>query len=128
MCGDKGVSFTLEAVIAGTIIIASLLFFFKPQVPQESYTYIVQERGYYCLKSLDDENRLRQYATNDDATTIENNLVDCLTPLNYTVQICRNTCTSTTLPENKEIIVSKYYIAGDDAIDPLYIKLNMWYL
>ena len=35
--GDKGVSFTLEAVIAATIIIAALLFFFKPQVPQENY-------------------------------------------------------------------------------------------
>jgi len=126
--GDKGVSFTLEAVIAATIIITALLFFFKPQVPQENYLTDVQEKGYYCLKSLDDDRNLREYAIANDVATIENNLMDCLTPFNYTVQICRSTCTSTTLPENKDIIISKYYIAGKDAMDPLYVKLNMWYI
>jgi len=127
MFGNKGVSFTLEAVMAATIIIVALLFFFKPQVPQD-YFPDLQERGYSCLKSLDDEGNLREYAISNDVSTIENKLADCLTPFNYTIQICRSACTSTNLPESKDIIISKYYIAGKEAIDPLYVKLNLWYI
>jgi len=126
--GKKGFSFTLEAVIAATIIIVSLLFFFKPQAPQENYMYDVQEKEYYCLKSLDDSGKLRGCVMDNDITTIEDDLVDCLAPFNYTVQICRDTCTSATLPQDKGVIISRYYIAGDDRIDPLYVKLSVWYL
>ena len=93
MYGNKGISFTLEAVIAGFLILSSLLLFFKAPNLGESSVAGVSERGYNCLRSLDENNKLREYAINNDVTSIENNLKNCLEGINYSVQVCRSYCT-----------------------------------
>lgn len=126
MSGSKGMSFTLEAVIAGLIIVTALLFFFRASGPDEIYTMGMSERGYNCLKYVDDSGILRGNATSDNYTNIETGLQDCLAGLNYTVQICRYVCTSASIEENVTVVVSDYFIAGDVEPDPLYVKLSMW--
>lgn len=125
MFGNKGISFTLEAIIAGFIIVSSLLFLFRP-LAMETYDVGVSDRGYNCLKYLDESGLLRGNAMDDNYTNMENNLQDCMAGLNYTVQICRSTCTAASIPENQTIIVSNYFIAGDVDSDPLKVKLSMW--
>ncbi len=92
MCGDKGISFTFEAIIAGFIILSSLLLFFKAPNLADTSALDVSEKGYECLKSLDENNKLREYAMNNDIASIENELKDCLRGINYSVQICRSSC------------------------------------
>lgn len=94
MFGNKGISFTLEAIIAGFIIVSSLLFLFRP-LAMETYDVGVSDRGYNCLKYLDESGLLREDAMDDNYTNMENNLQDCMAGLNYTVQICRVSCTGT---------------------------------
>lgn len=126
MYGNKGISFTLEAIIAGFIIVASLLFFFNSATAEETYEADLSERGYECLKSLDEYGKLREDAMSDDNASIGNGLQDCLAGLNYTVQICRTSCNAASAPENITLVVSNYFIAGDVNPDQLYVKLNMW--
>jgi len=126
MYGNKGISFTLEAIIAGFIIMTALLFLFRPANVEEIYDIGVSERGYNCLKYLDDKGFLREDAMNDENESIGNRLQDCLSGMNYTVQICRVGCNPVSIPENQTIIVSSYYIAGDVDSDPLKVKLSMW--
>jgi hypothetical protein len=125
MFGNKGISFTLEAIIAGFIIVSSLLFLFRP-LAMETYDVGVADRGYNCLKYLDESGLLREDAMDDNYTNLENNLQDCMAGMNYTVQICRGTCTAASIPENQTTIVANYFIAGDVDSDPLKVKLSMW--
>ena len=111
MSGSKGLSFTFEAILAGFLILSSLLFFFKaPNLGNDS-TLGVSERGYDCLRSLDENNELREYAMNNDTNSIENNLQECLAGLNYTVQICRNSCTGEETIQTLEFNITS---GGDD--------------
>ncbi len=125
MYGNKGMSFTLEAVIAGLLVVTALLFFFRAPA-DDTYSIGVSERGYYCLKSLDENAVLRPMALGDDSSGIEAGLSECLAGMNYTVQVCRASCTPASLPENRTVIVSSYFIAGDVNPDPLKVKLSMW--
>ncbi len=126
MSGDKGMSFTLEAVIAGLMIVTTMLFLFKaPNLP-EGYEMGVSERGYNCLKSLDDSGFLRPNAIINDTTAIENSLSDCLGGINYTVQVCRSKCTNSFIPQNTTVVVSNYFLAGNLDLDPIKVKLSMW--
>jgi len=125
MSGSKGLSFTFEAILAGFLILSSLLFFFKAPNLGDTSTVGVSEMGYDCLRSLDENNELREYAMNNDNVSIGNKLQHCL-DINYTVQICRDVCNSVAAPANQTVVVSNYFIAGDKDIDPLYVKLNMW--
>ena len=127
MYGDKGVSFTVEAVIAGLMIVSSLLFFFNSQPSPDTYTIGISDSGYNCLKSLDDRNLLREKAMNGNYQGIEEKIGNCLPGLNYTVQLCRDSCTSDSIPGNSTVVVSNYYISGDMEPDPLKIKLSMWF-
>lgn len=119
-------SFTLEAVIAGLIIVTALLFFFRTGGVDETYDMGMAERGFNCLKGLDDEGLLRDDAMSNNYTNIESGLQDCLAGLNYTVQICRNVCTSAYVEEDVTVAVSEYFVAGGVTPDPLYVKLSMW--
>lgn len=126
MFGNKGMSFTLEAVIAGLMIVTFMLFLFKAPNMEETYDIGMSERGYYCLKSLDEDGLLREDAMDNSYTNIENNIQDCLAGLNYTIQICRDSCSTAFIPENQTTTVSNYFIAGDVSPDPLKVKLSMW--
>ncbi len=126
MFGNKGMSFTLEAIIAGLMIVTFLLFLFRSPNMEETYDIGMSERGYYCLKSLDENSLLREDATDNNYTNIENSLQDCLAGLNYTVQVCRDSCSTSFIPKNQTIIVSNYFIAGGVSPDPLKVKLSMW--
>ena len=119
-------SFTLEAIISGFVIVSFLLFFFNSPVIHETYETGLGERGFNCLKGLDESGLLREDAMDDNSTGIESNLQDCLAGMNYTVSVCRETCVIASLPENQTVVVASYYIAGDLEADPLYVKLNMW--
>lgn len=119
-------SFTLESVVAGLIIVSALLFLFRAAAVEETYDVGMAERGFNCLKGLDSVGMLRNEAMNNDFMAIESDLQDCLSGLNYTVQICRGSCTSAYVEENVTVAVSEYFIAGNVTPDPLYVKLSLW--
>jgi len=126
MSGNKGISFTLEAIISGLLIITSILFFFQFSGTSDFYSMGVSEIGYDCMKSLDEHGLMREHALNGDAASIESGLQECLGGLNHSVQLCENTCSQATSPENNTVIVSSYFIAGDVEPNPMEIRLNMW--
>ena len=126
MFGSKGISFTLESVIAGLLIVSALLFLFRAAPLEDTYDVGMAERGYNCLKGADLAGVLRNEAMDNESAAIEANLQDCLAGLNYTVQVCRESCTSAYAEENVTVAVSEYFIAGNVTIDPLYVRLSMW--
>ena len=126
MYGSKGISFTLEAIISGLIIMTSMIFFFQLSGTGEVYHVGISEVGYDCLESLDEHGFLRDYAVNNDAASIESGLQDCLEGLNYSVQVCSESCTPRSIPENTTVIVSRYFIAGNINPGPREIKLSLW--
>ena len=126
---SKGFLYILEAMIAALIILSTMVFLFhQSREAPEFYISTLKNTGYDCLKGLDDQNILRDYAINNQTNKIKSELQSCLpTASNYTVTICRQTCTPYSLPQRKNIVKVSYYISGEGRNpDPIQINLYMW--
>ena len=111
---------TLEAVIA-TIIIFSFIFTFM--APRST----IDERiSYNCLKNLDNEDVLREYAFNN-LVSLNNSLDECLPKiLDYQVKVCSTMDCKPDLLPNTTVILTNYIIAGDSTFSPAQINLWVW--
>lgn len=119
---------TLEVIISILMIITIFITFFRgpEQLPEfESINW--QLKGFNSLKTLDNNNELRQYAVINDTQTIENKLSSLLSSeVGYKVAVCNQTCINPSISAKKLVSVS-YYITGDLAnYQPREIVLYMW--
>ena len=120
----KGVIFTLEAVIAGTILITFLVFIvsnFSPP-PQEGDLTI---RAYEILEGLDNQGILRNYTVNQDFDGLNSQVK--FFSANHSIQICdlSGSCVGT-IPNASDIFTGTYIIAGNESYNPFYVKLYLW--
>ncbi|NIO44537.1 MAG: hypothetical protein GTN36_03220 [Candidatus Aenigmarchaeota archaeon] len=120
----KGFVKTLEAGIAIALILVSMVFLFPGETETEPQ---ISDTGYNCLRYLDYEGVLRNYAANSLESDLISDLRKCVPPiLNYTARICTSTSCNTELPTDKTIFLSSYLIAGEAQIDRTLINLWVW--
>lgn len=113
---------TLEALIAATVILISVVILFPPTIISQTQ---IPSAAYNCLRDMDDKGFLRYYAENNLTSELENKLKSCIPQnLDYSVKICdSSTCNPDSLP-SKEITLVSYLIAGDQ--NPANRLINLW--
>ncbi|MCD6092604.1 MAG: hypothetical protein J7J38_01115 [Candidatus Aenigmarchaeota archaeon] len=125
----KGYLYTLEVLLAASMIFAAIIFTFRyaPIKPQTEMS-IIKQQGFDALKYIDEKGDLRKYVSLDDETGIENDLSDILIKsIKFEIDICDNVCDQRNVPTNQPIIIVDYYISGYDS-DYGYnkVRLYMW--
>lgn len=123
----KGMMYTLEAMIAAVLILATLITvysFSKQETGFDAAT--IKESGYSCVRSLDGRGVLRYYALANDSVGVRSYLKSCLPrSLNFSISFCQ-TC-APDVPGNKTIISVNYMIAGEAALfQPTNANLFLW--
>lgn len=128
MVMNKGLSYTLEAIIAVFIVVVSMIVVFGGlPVPQRPGLTFAEENAFSCVRGLDAEGRLRADAVAKNATNVTNNLRGCIRgSFNYTVQICKDTCTSLALERETDVVSTRYYVAGSTNADPAVVIVYLW--
>jgi hypothetical protein len=117
----RGYVFMLESVLAGILLVGFMLFL------AHSYT---QARPYEpdfsdVLTELDDQELLRGYAYSGDASGLEAEI--SLPGYSHSVQLCDSagSCTGE-IPNQREVRVSSYFLAGETDLEPMEVKLFVW--
>ena len=124
----KGISKVLETVIAILMVLVVYVTVFSTSiVPPDFESINIQLKAFAALQNLDQNNELRTYALQNDATTISNKLADILpSNINYQVSICGMTCTAPVINSTRTFSVS-YIISGDYGnFNPKQIIIYMW--
>jgi len=110
----KGISHTLEAIIAAVILMLSLVFYFRPLTFPETSEANYKLDAYNGLKVMEETGKLREYALDKNATAIKTDLSPYIY-LNYEVTIYNKTSNLTAIPSitANDIISISYFLAGD---------------
>lgn len=115
--------YTLEAVIAGIIIVTFLVFlaYEPPTVVDEGLNL----KSYEILEGLDNQGLLRSYAVTEDTSGLDGWVR--FFSANHTVQICNvsGSCAGF-LPDGNNVFTGTYIIAGDTDYNPHYVKMYLW--
>ena len=126
---SKGYTYTLEVLIAVSVIIVSITFLFKtPLQKPELELSTIKRQGFEALKYLDESDQLRNSTLNKNETELENALRGLLVS-EYDVDICdpNATCLGTSIPKNQTIIIIDYYISGyKQDYNVKKIRLFLW--
>lgn len=123
----KGMVYTLEAVIAAVLILATVITvysFSKQEAGFDAAT--VKESGYSCVRSLDGRGVLRYYALANDSVGARGYLKACLPrSVNFSIDFCASCAPD--VPSNRTIVSVNYMIAGDAALfQPTNTNLFLW--
>lgn len=112
----KGISKTLEAVIASSLLVITVLTLVTLPMIQPAYEKINWKLiAFNALSLLDSSGKLRKYALANDVASIENELASYLPgQVNYKVVIYANT-NLTPIPKTRasDVVVVSYYISGE---------------
>ncbi len=109
----KGYIYTLEVLIAISIIVVSMVSVFKlaPTKPETEIS-IIKQNGYDALFYLDQKGVLCDLVAKDNETGIESYLADILSDnIEFEVDICLSECLIN-LPGTGAIIPVDYYISS----------------
>lgn len=123
----KGLAYTLEAMIAAMLILSTLVMVYSFPKQQEGFDAVtLREKGYSCMKDLDNRGLLRYYALSNDSIGIRSYFQSCLPrTLNFSISFC-SVCTPD-VPGNRTIISVNYLIAGEAAsFQPTNANLFLW--
>lgn len=118
----KGFMHTIEAAIAGIILISFLAYLSVGTLGDLQGPGL---RGYDALENLDNQGLLRNLVMEGDYSGI-NDLI--LVPgYNHTIELCDSfgDCLGTK-PESDNVWVANYIISGKHGYSPYNIKLYMW--
>jgi hypothetical protein len=124
----KGITKVLESVIAILMVLVIYVTVFSTSiVPSDFESVNIQLKAFNALQSLDQNNELRVYALQNDATTISNKLVDFLpSNINYLVNICGSNCTAPVINSTRTFSIS-YMISGYYGnFNPKQVIVYMW--
>jgi len=124
---NKGISQSLEAVIAILMIMTIFVISYRQATLPEFETVSWKLKGFDSLKVLDENNELREYALANNTLAIKEKLQSLLpTYLNYEVVVCDESCPVLNIESEKLVTVS-YIISGDtNTFIPKQIFLYMW--
>jgi len=120
----KGFWYIVEAVLAAIIIFGFLIAisvkYFAPEPVSD-----VSLKGYSILKSLDEQDILRNYTVNLDYNGLNSQIR--LFTYNHSIQICNfsGVCNGTR-PNATNLWAASYIISGDTLYEPYEIKLYLY--
>lgn len=111
---SRGYLYTLEVLVAVTIITASIAFVFKfPQQKPETELSEIMRQGRNAIEYMDSVGILRDYVYQNNETAIEYELAAVLSGgIGFETEICENDCSPAGTPSNHTIVVTDYYLAG----------------
>lgn len=124
----KGIMKTLEAVITILmVLVIDVIMFSAPIVPPDFESINLQLRAFSSLQTLDANNELRYYVSQNDTMTITNKLSSLMpTNVNYLISVCSSTCIAPVINSTRILSVN-YLISGDYSnFNPQQIVLYMW--
>ena len=117
----RGFVFMVESVLAGILLVGFMLFL------ADSYT---QARPYEpdfsgVLPELDSQGLLRGYAYSGDTSGLEAEI--SLPGYSHSVQFCDSAgiCMGQ-VPNEREVRVSSFFLAGETDLEPMEVKLFVW--
>jgi hypothetical protein len=127
----KGYLYTLEMLIAVSIIFGSVIMVFsspvdKPQVELNT----IQQSCFGALKYLDEKGDLRKYASQGNESALESSLDSILAKsIGFRSKICQSSCYAPETPANETVIVIEYYISGyRQSYNATKVRLYAWKL
>ena len=110
----KGYIYTLEVLIAISIILVSMVSVFRiaPTKPETEIS-IIKQSGFDALFYLDQKGILREMVVSDDEIGIENQLLSILPEnIEFEIDVCSTNCDMIDLPRNETIMAVYYHIGG----------------
>jgi hypothetical protein len=110
----KGYIYTLEVLIAISIIVISMVSVFKtaPTRPETEIS-IIKQNSFDALYYLDQEGSLKKMVLEDNETGIEDALKDLLSEnIRFELDICSTECELLNLPQKETIVVVDYYVSS----------------
>jgi len=124
---NKGISQSLEAVIAILMIMTIFVISYRQTTLPEFETVSWKLKGFDSLKVLDENNELREYALANNTLAIKERLQSLLPSyLEYEIVVCDESCPVLNIESEKLVTVS-YIISGDtNTFNPKQIFLYMW--
>lgn len=111
---SKGYVYTLEVMLAISIIFVTLIFVFS-SIPEKAETNlaIMKQNGYDALFYIDQTDDLRNAVSRGTVSEIDANLTAILPKnIKFDTNICTTSCNSTEIPANSTIVAVDYYISG----------------
>ena len=127
MARKKGYIYTIEVLIAVSIIFFALYFLYRSPIPEtEIELAMIKQQGFYALDYMSDHDYLDRYIANDDEYSIEQFLKSVISPsINFETEICSQICEDTNVPANTTVVSVDYYVSGYKS-SYLGKKLKMW--
>ena len=123
----KGYVYSLEMLIAVSIIIVALVLIFREGPKEQQIEVSMLKRyGWESLEYMNYNGSLREYVANNDGEGLKNTLSDML-PRNvfFELAICKLQCDDTNVPKNKTVVTVDYYVSGyrNNFVEK---KVKMW--
>ncbi|GEM_PF-1433546 len=102
--GKKGITYTIEAIIAIGLLAAIVLFLF--QSPPETSLDLEKQNAYFALSALDADGALREAVFNGSTAAVKAELDKYFQ--NYDFELCSDVCFGTTVQAQ----IVEYYMSG----------------
>lgn len=120
----KGIMYTMEVILGAILVLLGIMVIFPAQQVERGFS----ESGYSCLNYLDQKGLLRYYTLNNMNTELNDSLKSCLPSIvDFKFKICSSSdCKDITIPYNKTVYLSSYFIAGENTYNKRLINLWIW--
>ncbi len=110
---NKGYVYTLEVLIAVSVIFVSLVFLFRnPPTKPDLEIPLMKRQGFEALDYLMQKDDIRELVSNGNESLLESRLKEALTAVQFDIDICNYTCSETNVPANQTAIAIDYYVSG----------------
>lgn len=127
----KGYLYTLEVLIALSIIFGAILFVYKaPPTKPDAEISAIKQNGFEALRHISEKGMLGKYALEGNESQIEYELESFLEKsMGFEISICQDSCDQTGVPEKQTVVAVDYYTAGyRTSFGPRTVRLYLWKL
>ncbi len=125
----KGYVYTLEILLAVTIIFVSMVFLLRTPPPKPDFeTSIIKRQAFESLEFLDNAGKLKSQAAADNETKIEQDLAGVIPQIMfYETEVCKKSCSTFNVPGNETVVSADYYVgAYRDTFAGKKVKIWAW--
>lgn len=122
----KGYIYTLEVLMAVSIIFLTMVFVFKmPKLTPDTSSLLLKQKTEDSLKVLDSDGILRKLVSENNEESLRGNLTSLFQPgIGFESRICRSYCEAPLLPDGKTVTHVVYYLTGHEEYD--YASVHVW--
>ncbi len=126
----KGYVYTLEVLLAVSVVFLTMVFVFKiPDFSPDTTVIPLKLRGEDVLKNMDSRGILRLVVAEGNEEALRNNITALLSQnIGFDVRICSPACEAPVFPGGKNIVNVRYYISAASGYDISSVQLWLWVL